>query len=87
MRRPRTGGRIADATTTTPQPQTLARLRPQHGTDHGQQIRTTAGRDPGDGVAGLLVDIRQPFQHRFKTCGGGRDETAADTHIIVKFPL
>ena len=47
------------------QPQALPRLRPQQRTHHRQQIRTGAvGGHPGDRVAGLLVGVGDPLQHR-----------------------
>ena len=47
------------------QPQALPRLHPQQRTHHRQQIRTGAvGGHPGDRVAGLLVGVGDPLQHR-----------------------
>ena len=49
------------------QPQALPRLHPQQRTHHRQQIRTGAvGGHPGDRVAGLLVGVGDPLQHRIQ---------------------
>lgn len=49
------------------QPKALTGLSAQQRPDHRQQlITTTAGRHPRHRVAGLLVDIRQPLQHRLQ---------------------
>jgi hypothetical protein len=47
-----------------PQAQALPGLRSQQRTDHGQQITGTSGRHASDGVAGLLVGVGDPLQHR-----------------------
>jgi hypothetical protein len=52
-----------------PQPQALPGLGPQQRTDHRQQIGGPVGGHPGHGVAGLLVGVGDPLQHRLQ---GGR---------------
>jgi transposase len=51
----------------SPEPQALPDLGAQQGSHHRQQIRSCPlGRDPGDCIAGLLVDIGEPFQNRLE---------------------
>jgi hypothetical protein len=65
-RRPRTGGRAAGGTTTSPASAGSPRAALPKRPDHGQQIRAPTGSDPGHGVSGLLVHERQPLQHRLQ---------------------
>jgi hypothetical protein len=50
----------------SPQAQALTGLGSQQRTDHGQQVTGTSGRHASDGVAGLLVGVGDPLQHRFQ---------------------
>ena len=45
-------------------PQGLAGLGAQQRADDGEQVAGPVGGDPGDGVAGLLVGVRDPLQDR-----------------------